>query len=64
MGTQTQNPGQQPQQPGRRDRQSEDQRQTKGKDAGNVPRNDDEAIDDSSEEGTREDATGRDSHNR
>ena len=65
MGTQTQNPGSQTQQPNRpaggqdeqRDRENDPRRTAKGKDAGNVPRSDDDVADEENQ-GTREDAAG------
>jgi hypothetical protein len=66
MGTQNQNPSSQPQQPGTRQPGAEQNEErpdrspkgsTKAKDAGNVPRSDDELTDEGNE-GTREDGAG------
>src|SRR5262249_32113789 len=68
MGTQDQNPNSQTQQPGTRqpgnpgeDEQSK-RRSAKDKDTGNVPRSDDDVMDDEAE-GTREDGAGSKSRN-
>jgi hypothetical protein len=72
MGTQSQTPNsqtQQPKRPGsadqdeRQDRQAETQRTAKGKDAGNVPRSEDDVTEES-DEGTREDAAGSNVRNK
>ena len=54
MGTQNQTPGSQSQP----DRKSAKRPQQKGQDAGNVPRSEDDVMDQASQEGTREDAAG------
>ena len=58
MGTQSQTPGSKAQQPSREERERQTQKQSGGKDAGNVARSDDDLESEDAEEGTREDAAG------
>ncbi|HVY81856.1 MAG TPA: hypothetical protein VG994_12790 [Steroidobacteraceae bacterium] len=59
MGTQNQTPNTQKPGSGAQPRDPKSEQRAKGKDAGNVPRTDDDVIDESNQ-GTREDAAGTD----
>lgn len=59
MGTQSQTPGSQNQQPSRGKREKQGNTQQGGQDAGSIPRSDDDMVDEeAAQEGTREDAAG------